>query len=325
MFYVLGAGAAQPTGSISNALLTRCSSAFDPVWLKDFGLATRASVLPEEYILQTGNSDPAQAQKAALCSPTDLSYLAAQRALERAGIGAEQIGLVIGAGETPLETTPSEGQRVAGRFGLKVPAFDIVGGVESALLHLDIFSRWKSEALPDYVLLVYASCPTMRVNYKQGREGAIFADAAGALLVSPRIRGKLSLKNSSVYRSTQVARMLTVGTYTNISVDFAVLDEIAPAAHAEVLASGLKSISSPRNLLCLVPQYSTRFSAALERVAGLPAGAFGRAGKSQGCCLGASFAVGLSDAWGELRAGQDIMLCSAAAGPNNAWVHLGVE
>ncbi|MBX7143630.1 MAG: hypothetical protein K1X79_04195 [Oligoflexia bacterium] len=326
MLHILGAGAAHPAGSISNEFLVRCQSAFDASWLEhQIGINSRATVLPLDYILESGNLDTSLSYKVATASPTDLSFSAAQQALQRAGISPEQVGLVIGAGETPVETTPSEGQRLAGRFGLRIPAFDVCSGMESLPLHLDQLRHWRPEALPDYVLLVYSSCPTTRVNYKQGREGALFGDGAGALVISPRIGGKLQVAASAVWKAAPHQRILSVDTYAHLGVDFAAMFELAASANFHTAKLALQSLPTPTKLTFIPAQLSAKCA---QRFKELGAGSYGAVhvqSAQNGCCLGASFAIALSDLWDGLSgAAQDLLLVSAGLGHNNAWVQLRV-
>ena len=54
-------------------------------------------------------------------------------------------------------------------------------------------SRYRQDAIAEYVLCVSTNTPTQRVNYAQGNEGLYFGDAAGAVVVSAHHSGLLKL------------------------------------------------------------------------------------------------------------------------------------
>ena len=157
--------------------------------------AARYSVLHREYLQRTRNSAVDAVRQEGNQTPTDLAVQAAAAALAEAKIDAEQVSLVIGDCNTPLQSTPSEGQRVADRLGLKVAAYDVSGGGISPL-QLSILSRWRRDRVAEYTLLLSVSTPTARVVY-QGSEHrecwSQFSDAAFACVISTKHLGKFSV------------------------------------------------------------------------------------------------------------------------------------
>ncbi len=153
----------------------------------------RRSALHRDYLFLTKNADIDGVIQGTNQSPTDICLAAAKIAIAQAGISADQLGLVIGDCSTPWQTTPSEGQRVADRLGLKVPSYDIGGG-GLVPQHLASLSRWRIDRTPEYILLVSGSTPTSRINFeKGGDERWHFCDAAAACVVSSKHRGKLTV------------------------------------------------------------------------------------------------------------------------------------
>lgn len=179
MLFVLGAGSFAPGEQLTDELLRELGVSPDgPVNLQ------RPSTLNLELLRASRNSDLLQTVKAASPSCTDMGEQAARQAVERAGLTVDQIGLVIGDCATPVEVTPSEGQRIAGRLGLKVPAYDIYTTQGICPAHLSILSTWRKERLPRYTLCVSTNAPTQRIDYSHGSEGWMFADGASACVVS---------------------------------------------------------------------------------------------------------------------------------------------
>ena len=197
MLYILGAGSAYPATVIDNQLLAslRLGGSSSAIF-EETGIEKRCSCLPVEYIKRTGNQDRSQAPAAALETPTEMAVRACRMALFRAGIAPEEVGLILGESCTALQSVPAEAQRVAGAFGLKIPAYDVSSAGVGLPFMLDLVGKWRPEAAPDYVLCFSSNTPTQAVHYSGGREALYFGDAAGAAVVSLSRRGKLRVLSS---------------------------------------------------------------------------------------------------------------------------------
>jgi len=196
---ILGIGSFYPTHRISNTLLYELNKNGSEAHTFFDRVLSRHSVLPAAYLKETANSDPRMTPEAVEANPSDLAYQASLEAIKRAGIKITDIGMIVGETSTPHQTTPSEAQRVGNRLRLRrCPQYDVVDSAGAALaLHINILSSWKEEALPEYILCLSSNTPTALVNYeKPGIESAIFGDAAGALVLSPRKSGKLKVVDS---------------------------------------------------------------------------------------------------------------------------------
>lgn len=192
---ILGAGYAYPETVIDNPLLEALGAGISAKAIEaSTGILTRRSVLNPDYLRETRNAAVNLAEKNYIDSPSTLGLRAAEMAIARAGIQKEQIGLVIGDAVTPLSTTPAEGQRVANRLGIKVPAYDVTSGTGSLPTHFSIMSGWKVDRAPEYILCISSNTPTMRVNYQRGLEMLYFGDAACAFICSLRHHGKMRVK-----------------------------------------------------------------------------------------------------------------------------------
>ncbi|HMO01630.1 MAG TPA: hypothetical protein PKD37_03145 [Oligoflexia bacterium] len=205
---ILGIGHAFPENLISNELFfDLASSAGNSKESEIFqeerisAEAARRTVLDIDYLRNTGNRDTWQSVHNMSDTPTNLAERAARMALERANLKPEDIGLVIGDCITPLETTPSEGQRLAGRLGLKVPSFDLSTPFGALALQLEALNMISPAKLPDYVLLVSANTPTTRVNYSRGQADALYlGDAAAAVVCSYNQRAGIKLKEIACWQ-----------------------------------------------------------------------------------------------------------------------------
>jgi 3-oxoacyl-[acyl-carrier-protein] synthase-3 len=195
VLHLLGMGYANPTTVITNEFLEELGTGTTAAWIREkIGIETRLSALPLDYIKQTRNVDPREALRVATTNPSELGAAAARMALDRAGVKAEQVGLIIGNCCTPAQTTPSEAQRIGKLLGLKqVRAYDVFTACPAFALHLDILNNFKEESLPEYILGVSTAALTLKVNYNDRTDGAIWGDGAAAYLLSTRHPGKLKL------------------------------------------------------------------------------------------------------------------------------------
>jgi 3-oxoacyl-[acyl-carrier-protein] synthase-3 len=314
--FVLGAGAGLPTNFIDNAFLSQLPSPVAPAWIDAHaGIQRRATVLPLEYIIATGNIDPRAGAEATLFDPTDLGVIAAKQAIERAGILPEQIGMVIGESATPLETTPSEGQRVAGILGLRVPSFDVCGGFCSLILQLDALASWKAEVVPDYVLLVSSNAPTMRINYSSGVERVFFGDAASALVISPKHAGKLLLKSvqfGCVANLPDLCVIDAVG-HTHMQADF--ISEHVVAHTTRMLAEMLKETGVESNRVKFIgPQISVTALHKISQGAGLDKQQIVEVVGEQGFALGSAPGAAMAQNWDNFKEKDELLVAAVGSG-----------
>lgn len=180
----------------------------------------RFSVLDPARLALLNASSSEELLTIAQQTPTDLSERAARLAIEAAGLEVEQIGLVIGDNSIPIQTMPSEGQRVAGKLGLKVPAYDITAGTGALVAQLATLSKMKSERLPEYALCVSANTPTQSIDYRKSSLGGIFSDGAGAVVVSRTHAGRASLIATELQTSqTTLPCPITIPTYGFVQGD----------------------------------------------------------------------------------------------------------
>ncbi len=199
MLHILGMGCAHPTTVIDNKFLEDLGTGTTANWIREkIGIEKRLSSLPLDYIRDTKNSDPREAPKVALTTPTALGVEAARIAMQRAGITPDQIGMVICNGCTPYQTTPGESQRIGKELGLKnIKAFDVFTACPAFALHLELLNNTKEETLPDYILGISTACLTHKVNYSDRTDGAIWGDGAAAYVISPKKEGKLKVLQAS--------------------------------------------------------------------------------------------------------------------------------
>jgi len=194
-------GDSLPGHEITNAFLhERVGLEKGPDWVRSrFGIERRFSVLTNEYIVETKNRRPSQAIQHARgngLTPVALGVRAAQRALDCAGVRAEQIGWVIANDDTPFETIPATAVQIAKELGVRSgPHCDVNCATSSFARHLQLLSDMKETALPDYVLAVQTGAYTVRTDYApQSVDGYIWGDGAAAQVLSAKRPGRLRVR-----------------------------------------------------------------------------------------------------------------------------------
>ncbi len=316
--FILGIGAAHPDVEITDEVLS--SLGLTPTdqearSLARFGVRSRRASLPLEYIKGTKNSEVLEGRPNALATPTSLAATASRQALERAGIAAEQVGLILADTATPYQTCPSEAQRLGSALGVKIPAYDVVVGAASLPLYLEMLSSWKPERVPDYVLCVSTNTFSQHVAY--GGSSAIpaylYGDAASAFVLSPRHTGKLKVASSFVENSMKRPATSVVERHVSCPADAA----LSTGEIVEKLSLSLGQLSTAKLPAKVVgPQlYAGEFSE-YEKALGLAQGSMISGTRDVGYALGASAGVALSSLWDSARAGDAIAVLHAGDG---AW------
>ena len=76
-------------------------------------------------------------------SATDLGVKAAELALKKVGLTAQDVGMVIVNCCTPRDTIPGEAMRIAERIGCPGVAFDVYTACPAFALHIDFLGNYK--------------------------------------------------------------------------------------------------------------------------------------------------------------------------------------
>jgi 3-oxoacyl-[acyl-carrier-protein] synthase-3 len=141
--------------------------------------------LSEEWILsRTGIRERRRA--AAGERLTDYAIAAGAAALERAGVAAETLDLVIVGTMTADELTPNAAPLVAAGLGaVRAGAFDVGAACTSFLTGLSLAAGQIECGRAEHVLLVGADFITRITDYEDKRSAPLFADAAGAVVLAP--------------------------------------------------------------------------------------------------------------------------------------------
>lgn len=197
--YVHGLGHFHPENRIDNAFLTSLDIGTDDAWIMErVGIRCRRTVLPLDYIRDTRNARPTEAHRVSLHTNAQTGAAAARMAMERAGVAAEQIGLVVAGGCSPQLTIPAEACLIAAELGIQAPAYDLSSACSSFAVQLHHLRAQRPEALPGYVLVVNAENNTRTVDYNDRRTAVLWGDATAAAVVSATVPAPLRVRASLV-------------------------------------------------------------------------------------------------------------------------------
>lgn len=118
-------------------------------------------------------------------SAADLATEAARRALESAGISAEDLDLIILATDTPEYISPATSVVVQHRLGAKnAGTFDLNSACAGFVTAFDTASKYIiADASYKNVLVIGAYAMSKFVDWSEKKTATIFADGAGAVVV----------------------------------------------------------------------------------------------------------------------------------------------
>lgn len=118
---------------------------------------------------------------------SDMAAKAAQRAMEKAGVTADQIDLIIVATITPDMMFPSTACLVQNKIGAKkAAAFDIEAACSGFIYAMEIGQQFIMSRTYETVLVIGAERLSSIVNWKDRNTCVLFGDGAGAAILQHR-------------------------------------------------------------------------------------------------------------------------------------------
>ncbi|MCM8901841.1 ketoacyl-ACP synthase III [Caldicoprobacter algeriensis] len=116
---------------------------------------------------------------------SDLATIAAQRALERAHLTAQDIDMIIVATVTPDMHFPSTACLVQKNIGaVNASAFDLEAACSGFLYGIVVANQFIATGLYRNVMVIGAECLSKFINWKDRNTCVLFGDGAGAVIVS---------------------------------------------------------------------------------------------------------------------------------------------
>ncbi|MFC5177514.1 beta-ketoacyl-ACP synthase III [Nocardioides taihuensis] len=115
----------------------------------------------------------------------DMATAAARRALEAAGVTADQLGTVIVATSSHAQHTPAAAPLVADRLGSRAAAFDMGAGCAGWCHAVSVASDLVRGGNASYALVIGVEKLSLFLDPTDRSTAFIFADGAGAVVVGP--------------------------------------------------------------------------------------------------------------------------------------------
>jgi 3-oxoacyl-[acyl-carrier-protein] synthase-3 len=214
MVWIHSFGHFHPENEISNAFLEELDIGTTDSWIMErVGIRSRRTVLPLDYIRQTRNADPRAASEAALYTNADTGRRAAEMALTRAtraGLRAQDLGMVISGSCAPDTTVPADACNVANALGLEVPSFDINSACTTFGAQLHALTLMRPEALPPFILIVVPENTTRVVNFADRRTAVLWGDGTAAAVVSAVEPGPIRIARATLDTSPAGAKKVLI-------------------------------------------------------------------------------------------------------------------
>lgn len=209
--YLHGLGHFHPENQITNQFLTDLDIGTNQEWIHErVGIETRRTVMPLDYIRETRNTDLAGAIEAAEYSHVDTGRMAAEMALERAGIGREDVGMVIAGSSCPDYMSPADACMIADGLGIEAPAFDMNSACTSFHVALYMLSSMRPEAVPEHVLIVTPESLTTTVDYSDRSAAVLWGDGTTAAVVSTKVPSRIEILGNQLHSDPSGADKVVV-------------------------------------------------------------------------------------------------------------------
>jgi 3-oxoacyl-[acyl-carrier-protein] synthase-3 len=164
---IIGTGHSYPAGVLTNADLEKLVETSDE-WIQTrTGIKQRHKAADGEYTSQFGT-------------------LAARQAIERAGITAEDLDIIICATTTPDQIMPSTGALIQAQIGAtRAAGMDVFAACSGFLYGVTLVESMIRTGQIRYALVVGAEVLTKYVDYTDRSTCVIFGDGAGAAVLAP--------------------------------------------------------------------------------------------------------------------------------------------
>lgn len=166
-----------------------------------------------------------------VCAPdestADLATGAARRALDAAGVGPEELDLIVLATDTPEYISPATSVVVQHRLGAKnAGTFDVNCACAGFVTALDVASKYViADSSYKNVLVVGAYAMSKFIDWTEKKTATLFADGAGAVVLRASDEGPGFLASKLIADGSYHAHMGIYAGGTHMPVSEGVLKE----------------------------------------------------------------------------------------------------
>ncbi len=177
---ITGTGSFAPKKTITNQDLEKLIDTTDE-WITD------RTGIKERRVVEKGQTT------------SDLAYEASKRALKAAGVGVEEIDLILVATMTPDMILPSLGCVLQEKLGAKkAAAFDIYAACSGFIYGMSIASAYIKSEMFKNILLVGAEVLSRYTDWEDRSTCILFGDGAGAAVIQ-RHTGKRGILSTHIH------------------------------------------------------------------------------------------------------------------------------
>jgi 3-oxoacyl-[acyl-carrier-protein] synthase III len=162
---MLGCGAYLPERIMTNHDLAQRVDTSDEWIVERTGIKSRHIAAPGEYT-------------------SDLAYHAARAALEHAGVGADELDMIVLATTTPDETFPATAVKVQARLGMtRGAAFDVQAVCSGFVYALAVADNFIKAGQVRTVAVIGAETFSRLLNWEDRTTCVLFGDGGGAVIL----------------------------------------------------------------------------------------------------------------------------------------------
>jgi 3-oxoacyl-[acyl-carrier-protein] synthase III len=141
---------------------------------------------------------------------SDLAVKAAEKALEKAGLKAEDLDLIIVGTTSPDMAFPSTGCFVQEKLGArKVASFDLAAACSGFIYALSVGKQFVASGMYNRVLIIGVDVLTKMVDWEDRNTCVLFGDGAGAVILEPGPKG-YGLLSTKMGSDGSLGRLLTM-------------------------------------------------------------------------------------------------------------------
>lgn len=180
---IIGTGAFAPSNVVTNEQMAKIVDTNDE-WIR-----TRTGIRERRLMEREG-----------ALTTMDMAEPAARQALERAGITAEDLDLIVVGTVTPDLRLPSAACLLQARLGAKnAAAFDVVAACAGSLYSISVVDKFIKTGATRRALVVGAEAMTSITNWSDRNSCVLFGDAAGALVLEQAASDGPGFVDTAIY------------------------------------------------------------------------------------------------------------------------------
>lgn len=253
----------------------------------------------------------------------DAALPAASQALERAGVAAAELDLIIFATTTPDRLMPATACLLQAKLGASCPAFDVQAVCSGFVYGLEIAAAMVAAGSYARILVVGADLYSRLLDFADRTTCVLFGDGAGAAVVEAS--AKPGIVASNLGADGKLADVITTAGRVNQgrvegSGSFAMDGPLVYKVAVKVMAASARRACADAGLepaaldWLVVHQANLRIINTLARELGIADARVVRTVAKHANTSAASIPLALSTIWGRIAPGEHVLLVAAGGG-----------